>query len=225
MKGKAAIYKNLAAFGIVVGMWVLFALMTTGMGTLLEGLTAVVFITVIALLAEDAMEKAFTDTSKLTWQYLMLAVFVIIVDGLWLFLAACDTWLQLALRAIVLAAGAAGTVCWYLFFYQASVMSDDERLVKMLTKAYRKAAKAFPQLDDEGVRNALKETLFCRLEGDRLEGDLLADQPLVPGFRTYNETADSVDLPASEKSAAMTNIASYINVLIARRNSEANASR
>lgn len=217
MKDRNAIFKNLAAFGIVIGLWVLFALMTADLGVLAEGLTVVVFITVIAFLVEDAMEKAFTDPGLFTWQYLVGGFLVLVSDGLWLFFASCSTWLQFALRGLLMLAAAAGTFCWYWFFYRSSVMTEDERIVKALAKAYKKAAKAFPALDDEGVRNALKETLFCRLEGDSLEGELCPDKPFVPGYRTYSAVADSSDLTAAEKSAAMTNINTYINALIAGR--------
>ena len=218
MKDRNAIFKNLAAFGIVIGLWVLFALMTADLGVLAEGLTVVVFITVIAFLVEDAMEKAFTDPGLFTWQYLVGGFLVLVSDGLWLFFASCSTWLQFALRGLLMLAAAAGTFCWYWFFYRSSVMTEDERIVKALAKAYKKAAKAFPALDDEGVRNALKETLFCRLKGDSLEGVLLTDQPFVSGYGTYNSVAHSSTLSAQEKSAALTNIATYINTLIARRN-------
>ena len=117
-----------------------------------------------------------------------------------------------------MAAAGAGTFCWYWFFYKMSVMTESERLIRILSKAYAKAAKAFPALDDEGVRNALKETLFCRLEGDSLEGELLTDQPFVSRYGTYNSVAHSSTPSAQEKSAALTNIATYINTLIARRN-------
>lgn len=223
MKDRNAIFKNLAAFGIVIGLWVLFALMTADLGVLAEGLTVVVFITVIAFLVEDAMEKAFTDPGLFTWQYLVGGFLVLVSDGLWLFFASCSTWLQFALRGLLMLAAAAGTFCWYWFFYRSSVMTEDERIVKALTKAYKKAAKAFPALDDEGVRNALKETLFCRLEGDSLEGELCTDQPFVPGYRTYSAVADSRDLTPAEKSAAMTNINTYINVLIAGRSKKGSA--
>lgn len=129
----AAVLKNAAAFGIVIGLWVLFALMTADLITLLTGLTAVVFITVVALLAEDAMEKAFTDTSKLTWQYLVLAVLVLAADGLWVFFAACSTWLQFALRGLLMLAASAAAFCWYWFFYRMSVLSEEERLIRTLT--------------------------------------------------------------------------------------------
>ena len=123
MKNKNAFFRNASAFGIVIGLWVLYSLMATDLLTMVDGLTAVVFITVVTLLASDAMEKAFTDP-----------------------------------------------------------------------------------------------TLFCRLEGDSLEGVLLTDQPFVSGYGTYNSVAHSSTLSAQEKSAALTNIATYINTLIARRN-------
>ena len=220
MKDRKAIFKNISAFGIVVMLWVLFALMTADAYVLVNGLTAVVFITVITILAVDAMEKAFTDPGLFTWQYLVGCFFIIASDGLWLFLAACSTWLQFALRGMLLIAVTAGTFIWFWCFYRISVMTDDERLVRLLSKAYRKAAKAFPSLDDEGVRNALKEVLFCRLQGDSLSGDLLTDQPFVPGYRTYRQLADSRDLPSAEKSAALTNINAYIETLIASREEE-----
>ena len=224
MNERNAIFKNLAAFGIVIGLWTLYALMGAGFLVLLEGLTVVVFITVIALLAEDVMEKAFTDPGLFTWQYLVGGFLVLVSDGLWLFFASCSTWLQFTLRGLLMLAVSAGTFCWYWFFYRSSVMTEDERIVRALTKAYKKAAKAFPALDDEGVRNALKETLFCRLEGDSLEGELCPDKPFVPGYRTYSAVADSSDLSSAEKSAAMANINAYINALIAGRKKDATAS-
>ena len=217
MKDKYAIFKNAASLGIVIGLWALYALMAADVVTLLEGLTVVVFISGLALFVEDAMEKAFVDPKLFTWQYLLLGLFTLITDTLWLWFASCNTWLQFALRGALMLVAAAGTFCWYWFFYRASVMSPEEIIVKNLTKAYKKAAKAFPALDDEGVRNALKEVLFCRLEGDSLEGDLLTDKPFVAGFRTYNAIANSSDLSNAEKSAAMTNINTYINALIAKR--------
>lgn len=222
MSARNAILKNAAAMGIVIGLWVLYSLMTASAAVLLDGLTVVVFITVMALLVEDAMEKAFTDPGLFTWQYLVGAVFVAATDCLWLFFAACETWLQFGLRCLVLLASCAGTFCWYWFFYRNSVLTDTERLVHTLSKIYRKAAKTFPQLDDEGVRNALKETLFCRLQGDCLEGDLLTDQPFVPGYRTYSQIAGCSDFTAQEKSAAMTNISAYINALVAKRAAKGN---
>ena len=223
-KDRKAFLKNAAAFGIVIGLWLLFALMTADIATLLEGLTAVVFVTVITLLASDAMEKAFFESAKLTSQYLPLRIFTLVTDGLCPFFAPCTTCMQPTPTGLLIAAAGAGTFCWYWFFYKMSVMTESERLIRILSKAYAKAAKAFPALDDEGVRNALKETLFCRLEGDCLEGELLTDQPFVPQCRTYNQLADSGDIPAQEKSAAMTNIASYINLLIARRTKKDKAS-
>lgn len=221
MNAKNAIMKNAASMGIVIGLWILYSLMTADVFTLLEGLTVVVFITLLALLAEDTMEKAFTDPGLFTWQYLVLGVFILATDCLWLFFAACDTWLQFILRGLVMLSAGAGTFCWYWFFYRNSILSDDERLVRLLSRAYRKAAKAFPALDDEGVKHALKETLFCRLQGDSLEGELLTDQPFVPGYRTYSQLAACTDLSAQEKSAAMTNIATYINTLVAGRTKDA----
>ena len=220
MKDKGAVFKNAASMGIVVGLWTLFSLMAADAAVLLEGLTVVVFITVIALFVEDCMEKAFTDTKLFTWQYLLLGLFIGITDCLWLYFASCMTWLQFALRGLLMAASAAGAFCWYWFCYRISVMSDRELLIRALAKAYRKAAKTFPTLDDEGVRNALKETLFCRLEGDNLEGDLLTGQPFTADCRTFNQVADSSDLPGQEKSAALTNIASYISMLIERRHKD-----
>lgn len=225
MSARNSILKNAASMGIVVLLWCLYSLMTAGISILLEGLTAVVFITVVALLVEDIMEKAFINPGLFTWQYLVDAVFILVADCLWLFFASCSTWLQFALRGLLMAAAAAGTFCWYLFFYRCSILTDDERLIRTLTKAYKRAAKAFPALDDEGVRNALKETLFCRLQGDSLEGELLTDQPFVPGFRTYSQLSGSSDLSNQEKSAAMTNIASYINELVAGREQKAASSR
>ncbi len=216
-KNLSAVFKNAAAFGIVVGLWVLFALMMADLITVLDGLTAVAFVTVISLLASDAMDKAFSDTGLLTWQYLVLAVLILMADGLWLFWASCSTWLQFVLRGLLMLAAVAAAFCWYWFFYRMSVLSDEERIVRTLTKAYQKAAKAFPALDDEGVRNALKETLFCRIEGNSLEGALLTDKPFVPGYGTYNSIAASGSLPAAEKSAALTNINAYINTLISTR--------
>lgn len=220
MKDKYAIFKNAASLGIVVGLWVLYALMAADVVTLLEGLTVVVFIAALTLFIEDAMEKAFVNPKLFTWQYLLLGLFVLITDTLWLWFAACATWIQFALRGVLMLAAAAGTFCWYWFFYRASVMSPEEIIIKNLTKAYKKAAKAFPALDDEGVRNALKEVLFCRLEGDSMEGDLLTDKPFVTGYRTYNMLNSSSDLSAAEQSAAMTNINTYINALIAKRTKE-----
>ena len=218
MKDKNAFFRNASAFGIVIGLWVLYSLMATDLVTMVDGLTAVVFITVVTLLASDAMEKAFTDPSLFTWQYMVGGAFILVCSGLWLFFAACETWLQFILRGLLLAGSSAGTYCWFWFCYRFSVMTDDERMLVILSKAYRKVSKTFPQLDDEGVRNALKETLFCRLEGDSLEGVLLTDQPFVSGYGTYNSVAHSSTLSAQEKSAALTNIATYINTLIARRN-------
>lgn len=219
-----AIGKNAAALGIVVGLWCIYALMTAGFQVLLEGLTAVIFITAVALFVEDIMEKAFYNRSLFTWQYMALGLFVLISDLLWLFWASCDTWLQFALRGLLLIAGVAATTAWYWFAYSWSVMAEDERRILTLEKAYRKAAKAFPKLDDEGVRNALKEVLFCRLKGDALEGDLLTGKPFVASYRTYNGIARAGDMLPAERAAALTNIGQYIEKLIESRHKDDTAS-
>lgn len=225
MKAKLiAIGKNAAALGIVVGLWCLYALMAEGFHVLLEGLTAVIFITGIALFVEDTMEKAFYSRELFTWQYLILGLFVIVSDLLWLYWASCDTWLQFALRGLLLIGGIAGTAAWYWFAYSWSVMGDEERRILTLEKAYRKAAKAFPKLDDEGVRDALKEVLFCRLKGDTLEGDLLTGKPLAASYRTYNGIARAGDMLSAERAAAMTNIGQYIEKLIESRHKDDTAS-
>ena len=141
---KKAFFKNAAAFGIVVGLWILYSLMTADLVALVEGLTAVVFITLITILAVDVMEKVFTDPSLFTWQYLVGGAFILVCAGLWLFFAACETWLQFILRGLLTAAAAAGTFCWFYFFYGPSVLTEDERLIRPLSKIYRKAAKTFP---------------------------------------------------------------------------------
>ena len=110
--------------------------------------------------------------------------------------------------------------------FKILVVEDDKNLQQLMRTFLERAGYgtvAFPALDDEGVRNALKETLFCRLEGDSLEGELCPDKPFVPGYRTYSAVADSRDLTPAEKSAAMTNINTYINVLIAGRSKKGSA--
>lgn len=64
-KDRKAFLKNAAAFGIVIGLWFLFALMTVDIAKLPERLAAAVFVTLIALLTADAMEKAFYDLKNL----------------------------------------------------------------------------------------------------------------------------------------------------------------
>ena len=215
------VLKNLSALGVVSGLWLLYSLMVSaGVPALLNGLTVVVFITVLALFVEDAFEKAFGDPAKFTWQYFLLGLFILISDLLWLFFASCSTWLQFVLRFVLMLAAIAGSVVWYFFAYRPSILSEEERNLMALIRAYKKVARTFPKLDDEGVRNALKETLFCRLSGDALEGSLVTDQPFTADCRTYADLSDSSDLAAQERASAMTVIAEYIEKLIAGRKKE-----
>ena len=225
-KALMPIFKNMSALGTVIGLWILYALMVTaGAGPLLSGLTVVVFITVLALFVEDAFEKAFGDPQKFTWQYFLLGLFVAITDLLWLFFADCSTWLQFTLRLVILLAGIAGTAAWYLFAYRPSVLSEEERNLLALIRAYKKVAKTFPKLDDEGVRDALKETLFCRLSGDSLEGSLVVDKPFTADCRTYADLSGSSDLGAQERASAMSVISAYIDRLVAGRKKDEASSK
>lgn len=215
---KKSFLKNLITLGAVIILWFIYSLGYLPFGQALDVLTIVVFITIMTLCAEDATDKVLGARNLITWQYVVMVAFIMTCDFLWLYLASCDTVLQLAVRAIMLSAAVGGTFVWAWFAYRISVMSDDERKVLEKSIAYKKLARKFPKMNDEEVREVLEKALFCHLQDDSLEGSLLVSEPFTPEFSTLSELsgADS----GADNGTAISIINGYISKLISGRKKE-----
>lgn len=209
------IYKNAMALGVPVVLWTAYSIGYLDLIQFLDGLTAVIFLMVIGLLAEDIADKTFNHRNRFTWQYVVLAAFVVACAFLWIFWARCETWPQLFGRGILLFAAIAGTLAWCFFAYRVSLMSDDERKGLRLSIVYRRLARKFPKMDNAEVRDALEGALFCRLQDDSLEGRLLVGQPFTSDLATLDELLQRSD--STDNSSTYTVINQYIDNLINNR--------
>lgn len=206
--------KNTLSIVAIVVMWGIYSIGYLSLPDALNALTLVVFVSVLAMATEDVFAKLLLNRELITWQYAILIAFVLTCDFLWLYLADCATWIQLAIRAILLVIAAFGTFIWAFFAYRISVMSEQERTILYKSIAYKKIAKKFKGMSDEQVRTALESTLFCYLEGDSLEGGLLVSEPFTPGFKTYSELSSSTD---NDIASALSIANGYIDLLIKNR--------
>ena len=178
--------KNALSIVAIIVMWGIYSVGYLSLPDALNALTLVVFVSVLAMATEDVFAKLLLNRELITWQYAILIAFVLTCDFLWLYLADCATWIQLAIRAILLIIAAFGTFIWAFFAYRISVMSEQERTILYKSIAYKKIARKFKGMSDEQVRAALENTLFCYLEGDSLEGGLLVSEPFTPELKTYS---------------------------------------
>ena len=206
--------KNTLSIVAIIVMWGIYSVGYLSLPDALNALTLVVFVSVLAMATEDVFAKLLLNRELITWQYAILIAFVLTCDFLWLYLADCATWIQLAIRAILLIIAAFGTFVWAFFAYRISVMSEQERTILYKSIAYKKIAKKFKGMSDEQVRAALENTLFCYLEGDSLEGGLLVSEPFTPEFKTYSELTNSTD---SDIASALSIANGYIDLLIKNR--------
>lgn len=202
----------------IIGLVILLAAYAIGFMSLydfMNTLTVLVFLGVLTLALEDVLRKSLTARELITWQYAVMILFVIACNFLWIFLAACETWLQLLGRLVILLAATGGTVVWAFFAYRVSIMSDAERKALKYTKLFRKFAKKFPQMTDDEVEEVLEQTLFCHLQDDRLESGLCVSQPFTADFATYTELANRND--GIDYSGTINAIGDYISSIIAKR--------
>lgn len=206
--------KNTLSIVAIVVMWGIYSIGYLSLPDALNALTLVVFVSVLAMATEDVFAKLLLNRELITWQYAILIAFVLTCDFLWLYLADCATWIQLAIRTILLIIAAFGTFIWAFFAYRISVMSEQERTILYKSIAYKKIAKKFKGMSDEQVRAALENTLFCYLEGDSLEGGLLVSEPFTPEFKTYSELSSSTD---NDIASALSIANGYIDLLIKNR--------
>lgn len=206
--------KNTLSIVAIVVMWGIYSIGYLSLPDALNALTLVVFVSVLAMATEDVFAKLLLNRELITWQYAILIAFVLTCDFLWLYLADCATWIQLAIRAILLIIAAFGTFIWAFFAYRISVMSEQERTILYKSIAYKKIAKKFKDMSDEQVRTALESTLFCYLEGDSLAGGLLVSEPFTPEFKTYSELSSSTD---NDIASALSIANGYIDLLIKNR--------
>ena len=206
--------KNTLSIVAIVVMWAIYSVGYLSLPDALNALTLVVFVSVLAMATEDVFAKLLLNRELITWQYAILIAFVLTCDFLWLYLADCATWIQLAIRAILLIIAAFGTFIWAFFAYRISVMSEQERTILYKSIAYKKIARKFKGMSDEQVRAALENTLFCYLEGDSLEGGLLVSEPFTPEFKTYSELTNSTD---NDIASALSIANGYIDLLIKNR--------
>ena len=206
--------KNTLSIVAIVVMWGIYSIGYLSLPDALNALTLVVFVSVLAMATEDVFAKLLLNRELITWQYAILIAFVLTCDFLWLYLADCATWIQLAIRAILLIIAAFGTFIWAFFAYRISVMSEQERTILYKSIAYKKIAKKFKGMSDEQVRAALENTLFCYLEGDSLAGGLLVSEPFTPEFKTYSELSSSTD---NDIASALSIANGYIDLLIKNR--------
>ena len=206
--------KNALSIVAIIVMWGIYSVGYLSLPDALNALTLVVFVSVLAMATEDVFAKLLLNRELITWQYAILIAFVLTCDFLWLYLADCATWIQLAIRAILLIIAAFGTFIWAFFAYRISVMSEQERTILYKSIAYKKIARKFKGMSDEQVRAALENTLFCYLEGDSLEGGLLVREPFTPEFKTYSELTNSTD---SDIASALSIANGYIDLLIKNR--------
>lgn len=205
----------------VVGLVILLGAYAIGFMSLYDfmtALTVVVFLGVLTLALEDVLRKSLASRELITWQYAVLILFVVACDFLWVFLAACETWLQLFGRLVLLLAAGAGTTVWAFFAYGVSIMSDAERKALKYTKLFRKLAKKFPQMTDDEVEDVLEQTLFCHLQDDCLEGSLCVSEPFTADYATYQELANRDD--GSDYTGTINAIGDYITAVIAKRESK-----
>lgn len=206
--------KNTLSIVAIVVMWGIYSIGYLSLPDALNALTLVVFVSVLAMATEDVFAKLLLNRELITWQYAILIAFVLTCDFLWLYLADCATWIQLAIRTILLIIAAFGTFIWAFFAYRISVMSEQERTILYKSIAYKKIAKKFKGMSDEQVRAALENTLFCCLKGDSLEGGLLVSEPFTPEFKTYSELSSSTD---NDIASALSIANGYIDLLIKNR--------
>lgn len=206
--------KNTLSIVAIVVMWGIYSIGYLSLPDALNALTLVVFVSVLAMATEDVFAKLLLNRELITWQYAILIAFVLTCDFLWLYLADCATWIQLAIRTILLIIAAFGTFIWAFFAYRISVMSEQERTILYKSIAYKKIAKKFKGMSDEQVRAALENTLFCYLEGDSLEGGLLVSEPFTPEFKTFSELSSSTD---NDIASALSIANGYIDLLIKNR--------
>ena len=206
--------KNTLSIVAIIVMWGIYSVGYLSLPDALNALTLVVFVSVLAMTTEDVFAKLLLNRELITWQYAILIAFVLTCDFLWLYLADCATWIQLAIRAILLIIAAFGTFTWAFFAYRISVMNEQERTILYKSIAFKKIAKKFKGMSDEQVRAALENTLFCRLEGDSLAGSLLVSEPFTTEFKTYSELTNSTD---SDIASALSIANGYIDLLIKNR--------
>lgn len=202
----------------LIGLVILLAAYAVGFMSLydfMNTLTVVVFLGVLTLTLEDVLRKSLTAREMITWQYAVLILFAVACDFLWVFLAACDTWLQLFGRLVILVAATGGTVVWAYFAYRVSIMSDAERKALKYTALYRKLSKKFPQMTDDEVEEVLEQTLFCHLQNDSLAGGLCVGEPFTADYATFTELANRDD--GTDYTGTINAIGDYIASIIAKR--------
>ena len=202
----------------LIGLVILLAAYAIGFMSLydfMNTLTIVVFLGILTLTLEDVLRKSLTARELITWQYAVLILFALACDFLWVFLATCDTWLQLFGRLVILIAATGGTVVWAYFAYRVSIMSDAERKALKYTALYRKLSKKFPQMTDDEVEEALEQTLFCHLQNDSLAGGLCVGEPFTADYATFTELANRND--GTDYTGTINAIGDYIASIIAKR--------
>lgn len=208
--------KNLLSLVAIILMWAIYSIGYMSLPDALNALTLVVFVSVLAMGTEDVFAKVIFNRRLITWQYVILMAFVLTCDFLWLYLADCITWMQLLVRTMLLALTIFGTSIWAFFAYRISVMDETERLILTKSIAYKKISKKFKGMSDEQIRTALENTLFCRLEGDSLEGGLLVGESFSAEYKTYSEMAAS----GTDYTSALSVANGYIDTLINNKNKE-----
>ena len=214
---KSLLKNALAIIGLVV-LLIAYAIGYLSLYDFLNAMTVLVFLGILTLCLEDIFRKVFYHRDVITWQYAILILFIVCCDFLWLFFAACVTWLQFFGRFVLLLVASAGTLGWAIFAYRVSIMTDVERKVMRLTKIYKKVFKNVSGMTDDEVRTALEGALFCRLEGDSLEGGLCISEPFTADCATFEELANRDD--GSDYTNVIDAIGDYISLVIANRKGE-----
>jgi len=163
---------------------------------------------VLFLAGEDVMRKYFTEREKITWQYGIGLVFIVVSVAVYVWALESVENIEFFLR-LGLAVFLSGVGSWWFYNkYQGSLQNSDERTQ---SKFGRVRAKVFKAKTKEAATKTLNSHLRYRLVGDSLDGDLNLHAPLA----RYNDTDLNYDqLMLVEDDGKRAEVAEYIKNLV-----------
>jgi len=168
---------------------------------------------VLILATEDMLRKFFSEKEKLTWQYFIGFVIVLVAVAifLWAVVATENNEFFLRLGLAVFSGGVGGW--WFYSPYRKSLQNSEEKVSERWERAKKRLLKAKAPAKATKVLN---ENLRFYLAGDTVAGSIDLDRPLGvinENPLSYEEMLKS-DVPEVEEMKRATS--NYINNLVAK---------
>lgn len=163
---------------------------------------------VLFLAGEDVMRKYFIEKEKITWQYGVGLVFIVVSVAVYVWALESVENLEFFLR-LGLAGFLGGVGGWWFYSkYKTSIRTKDENEQSRWAKIRAKILKAKSK---EAATKTLNKNLRYRLVGDSFDGDLDFHAPLA----RYNEKDLTYDqLQVVDDDAKEEAFAGYIKKLV-----------